>query len=331
MSHIKPEQLSQSLKQPLLSYWLTGDEPLLMDEARQSVVEAYRRLGLDEHLRFGVDASFDWGQIIELMQGMSLFSSRQLIELRFHKAPSSKDHDFLSRLFELCSDDNRLLLISPALKKNQLDAKWTQGFHKLGAVLQFWPLDVRQFPNWLKQRAQQFGFSLDPAGLDFLASSTQGNLLAAQQELMKLQLLLPSGRVTLDELVACVADSSRYSAQDMMDAALVGDLALALDVMHHLQADGLAKVLWVWTINHDCNVLTHLWRCRQTNQRPNPGLKPNFKREANFNRALTRVNEKKLDDLLLACSQLDRISKGCDPKQMDFSLAMMQFLQRLSQ
>lgn len=58
---IKPEQLSRTLNNDELPlYWLTGDEPLLMQEAADAIRKHYKEKGFAEREVFNVDKSFDW-------------------------------------------------------------------------------------------------------------------------------------------------------------------------------------------------------------------------------------------------------------------------------
>lgn len=300
-----------------------------MDESRSLIRSYWRQQGLQAYA-YSVENNFDWQPVFDHLQAGSLFDDQIGLELRFAKLPGTKEQGMLSRLASLLDSSHQLILLTGQAKKSQLDAKWAKPLLAKGPAVQIWPLDSKQFPNWLKQRASQLGMQLDPQALDFLVQSTAGNPLAAQQELQKLQLLLPSGRIGIQELLPAVSDNSKYSPQDMMDAALMGDLWQALRISQALESEGFASVLWAWTINQDLLCLQHLWQCQQERQPPKPAFKPNFKREAAFNRALQRVNGKLISQLQQLAARMDRISKGSDPERGDFMLVCWQLLKLLA-
>ena len=56
---------------------------------------------------------------------------------------------------------------------------------------------MARLPQWLRARAAAVGVELDDAAVQFIVDRTEGNLLAAQQELEKLKLTVPDGKVDL--------------------------------------------------------------------------------------------------------------------------------------
>ncbi|MCA2465157.1 DNA polymerase III subunit delta, partial [Vibrio alginolyticus] len=72
------DHLAKHLKQV---YLIFGNEPLLIQESRQAIQKTALQHGFEERHRFAVDASLDWNQVYDCFQALSLFSSRQLIEL----------------------------------------------------------------------------------------------------------------------------------------------------------------------------------------------------------------------------------------------------------
>src|ERR1700756_4529288 len=70
-----------------------------------------------------------------------------------------------------------------------------------------WPGEAGRFVGWLRGRARRLELEASDEALELLAERTEGNLLAAHQELEKLTLLARDGRVTADTVLASVADS----------------------------------------------------------------------------------------------------------------------------
>lgn len=69
-----PAQLARGLK-PL--YTVTGDEPLLAQEAADAIRAAARAAGFTERKVFTVSgAHFDWSGLLGAAQAMSLFAER---------------------------------------------------------------------------------------------------------------------------------------------------------------------------------------------------------------------------------------------------------------
>ena len=69
---------------------------------------------------------------------------------------------------------------------------------------------------------QRNGLTPDRDAVRMIADRVEGNLLAAQQEIEKLRLLLGEGAVSAEDVNRAVADSSRFDVYQLVDAALTG-------------------------------------------------------------------------------------------------------------
>ena len=86
---LRADQLETALARGLKPlYTIHGDEPLLAQEAADTIRAAARAAGYTERKVFTVSgAHFDWSAVLGAAQAMSLFAERQLIEIRI---PSGK-------------------------------------------------------------------------------------------------------------------------------------------------------------------------------------------------------------------------------------------------
>ena len=110
---LAPAQLAKHLQGSLAPvYIVSGDDPLLCQEAADAIRSAARQQGFDERQVFSADASFDWGSLLQAGASMSLFAEKRLLELRL---PSGKPGDKgAAALIEYCSRpaEDTLLLVS---------------------------------------------------------------------------------------------------------------------------------------------------------------------------------------------------------------------------
>lgn len=184
---LAPAQLNKHLQGALAPvYVVSGDDPLLCQEAADAIRNAARQQGFDERQVFSADANFDWGTLLQAGASLSLFAQRRLLELRL---PSGKPGDKgAAALMEYCANpaEDTLLLISlPKLDSSAQKTKWGKALIE-GAHCQFiqiWPVDVHQLPQWINQRLQQAGLSAQRDAVDLIAARVEGNLLAAAQEI----------------------------------------------------------------------------------------------------------------------------------------------------
>src|SRR6185369_14998140 len=117
---IKPESLAQHLARELRPlYVLHGDEPLLAQEAGDAIRAAARAAGYTERQVHTVaGAHFDWSGLLGAAMAMSLFSERQLIEIRIPSGKPGKDgSEALQRYCETLSDDVLTIITLPKLDR----------------------------------------------------------------------------------------------------------------------------------------------------------------------------------------------------------------------
>lgn len=182
---IKPEQLAAQLKKGLAPlYFVSGDEPLLLQEACDVIRVAARQAGCTEREVHHVETGFDWQGFLQSGDAMSLFSDRILIELRL---PSGKPGDAGSKALqayaERPSEENVLLIVSGKLEASQRNSKWYKALDKAGAIVQIWPIDVRQLPGWAMHRMKEKGLQPNQEAVALLVERVEGNLLACAQEI----------------------------------------------------------------------------------------------------------------------------------------------------
>jgi DNA polymerase-3 subunit delta len=112
-----------------------------------------------------------------------------------------------------------------------------------------WPVDLAKFTAWLRNRFRKVKLTADEQALELLAERTEGNLLAAHQEIEKLRLLVSGDRVTADDVLNSVADSARFDVFKLGESALSGDASRTLRMLDGLKAEGAEATLVLWSLS----------------------------------------------------------------------------------
>ena len=255
---LRPEELSKHLNKQLLPiYVVSGDEPLLVQEASDLVRRHAREHGCTE--REVIDASpknFDWQEILSSATSMSLFSERKLVEIRLPSGkPGAAGSKALCAYVELAGPEDVLLLIAGKIDKQSMNSKWVKTLDKTGAIIQVWPIGARDLPRWLQQRVANAGMSIDADALQLLSDRVEGNLLAAVQEVEKLKLLITDTNINAQAVTEAVSDNARYNLFEMVDSALRGDTKSSLRMLHGLRAEGTEAAVALWALAREIRTL----------------------------------------------------------------------------
>ncbi|WKN22859.1 DNA polymerase III subunit delta [Azotobacter vinelandii] len=253
-----PRQLKDSLA-PV--YVVSGDEPLLCQEACDAIRTAARAQGFSERQVFNADAGFDWNQLHEAGASLSLFAEKRLLELRIANGkPGDKGAAAILEYLARPAEDNLLLIDLPKLDAATQKSKWAKALLDAPQVqfVQVWPVDAQQLPQWIRQRLAQAGLAASQEALELIAARVEGNLLAAAQEIEKLKLLAENNQISADTVQAAVADSARFDVFGLLDAALAGQAAHALRMLEGLRGEGVETPVILWALARELRQLAGL-------------------------------------------------------------------------
>ncbi|MBS98170.1 MAG: DNA polymerase III subunit delta [Oceanospirillaceae bacterium] len=327
---VRTEQLASHLKREQNSlpvYLVTGDEPLLCGESVDLIRGHLREQGFTEREVMHIDASFNWDRLLESANALSLFAERKVIELRLggYKLNRSAS-DLLQRYLADPAPDNTLLIIADRLERNTKQSAWFKTVEQKGVVVEVWPVEPDQLPQWLAQRAASQGLELEPNALALLADRIEGNLLAARQELDKLALLHPNQRLSADEVAQAVSDSSRFDIFALTDAALQGQIKRARHILQVLRQEGNDATIVLWALARDLRLIFRVTQALSEGQPFDPLCQRERiwgKRKQIIRQACSRLPTDRLEVLLQQAALADLMIKGQAPGDPWLTLEQM--------
>lgn len=304
---LNADSLSGHLARDLKSaYLVSGDEPLLAAEAADAIRRKARESGFTERRVFFVERGFDWNELRAETQALSLFAERRVLDVRMPTGKPGEGAELLQELVENPPPDQLLLVSSAKLERQTLQSAWVRAFEQSGAWVQIWPIDAGRLPDWIASRMRSRGLVPEPAAAALLAERAEGNLLAAQQEIDKLALLVKPGAVDAGSLSQVVADSARFDVFQLGDAMLRGDARRALRILDGLRGEGVEPTLVLWAVSRELRALwQHLWR--ESGGRPAPGWQ---RPHPGLLAAAHRVRNLPIGDFVRMAVRVDRTIKG---------------------
>ncbi len=246
---LSPDSLQRHLERQLLPvYLVSGDEPLIATEAADAIRARARVLGFTEREVLVLDRGTDWDAVRAAAGTLSLFASRRIVELRLPTGkPGVTGGRVLASLAASASADTLILILTGRLDRESQGAEWVQAVDSRGGWVQVWPVGADRMLAWLEARCRELGLAADRRALEMLAERTEGNLLAARQELEKLK-LLACERLTPERVLAAAGDSARFSVGELTDALTASELGRALRVLDGLRAEGVELPLVLWAV-----------------------------------------------------------------------------------
>lgn len=311
----------QALK-PL--YIFSGEEPLLMMEAIDTLRAHAKAQGFSEREVLVQDRYFDWSALINAGQTMSLFGDKRFIELRMPTGkPGREGADSLRHFAEQIKNtgdsiDAIFCIILPRLDAKTKSSAWFAALDETGMAVQIDSIDRIALPNWIGQRLKKQSQEVEASEsgqrvLQFIADQVEGNLIAAHQEIQKLALLYPVGKLTEDQVRSAVLKVARYDVFELTESMLMGDVSRLNRMLDGLQGEGEPLPLILWSVSDELRTFSKVQTALLAGEAL-PNLLRNYriwgKREKLYPLALKRIPPKKIKQAMLLAANLDKQAKG---------------------
>ncbi|MCG8610623.1 MAG: DNA polymerase III subunit delta, partial [Pseudomonadales bacterium] len=258
--NITPDKLSQNLTSKINPvYLVTGEETLLIQESMDAIRQSCIKAGYDERVVFHVDTKTQWSAIIEECNALSLFAARKIVEIKLPAGKLNKDaSEALCQYLSHPSEDAVILIESSKVDRGEQKKKWFKTIDERGLIVTVWPIDSQRLPAWLAKRLKQNGFDAERDALELLCQRVEGNLLAAAQEVEKLKLTCPNGKIAAEDVMAAVGDSARYSVFDLVDQCLSQNSKKAMHILETLKAEGVQPSITLWALSRQVRLISQL-------------------------------------------------------------------------
>ena len=316
---LRIDALDAHLGKPLAPlYVVSSDEHLLALEAADKIRKTARAQGFTERDVLTVERSFKWGELLAANQSQSLFGDKKLIELRIPTGkPGKEGGQALQEYAASLSPDNVTLVTLPKLDWATQKAAWVAALQQAAVFIDIPLVERTQLPVWIGARLAAQQQSADRASLDFIADRVEGNLLAAYQEIQKLALLHPAGKLDFEQIQDAVLNVARYDVFKLNEAMLAGDTARLVRMVEGLKGEGEALPLVLWAMAEEIRTLLKL-KSGVAQGRPLGMLLKEYRiwgaRERLMEPALRRLKLPALEAALQEAAQIDKMVKGLRAK-----------------
>jgi DNA polymerase-3 subunit delta len=162
---------------------------------------------------------------------------------------------------------------------------------------------------------RQLGLNQNNDVANAIAYATEGNLLAAMQEIQKLQIAYPDGNIAADQYLNQIDQQSQYSVFALIDAALKGDSIKVNKIFNFLEDDASPPVIIISSLYREIKSLATMSIELKQNQKIDAIFNNHRvwqKRKPLVSNALKMHSYQKLQKLLLTLGRIDRSVKGMD-------------------
>lgn len=306
-------------------YIFSGDEPLLMMEAMDQLRAMAKKQSYTEREVLLQERGFDWSALLSAGQTMSLFGDKRWVELRIPTGKPGRDGADALKQFAtqvqsqaLDAPDTVVCIILPRLDSKTKTSAWFSALDEAGMAIQIDSLDRSQLSQWITGRLKNQNQDVESGAegvraLEFIANQVEGNLIAAHQEIQKLGLLYPNGKLSEEQIRTAILKVARYNVFELTEAMLAGDLARLNRMLDGLKGEGEPLVLILWSVTEELRLLSKLKAASDAGESVQQLMRANRvwgNKERLYPNALKRVQPIKLRRAMQVAAGLDRQVKG---------------------
>ncbi len=292
-------------------YLIFGDEPQQKLECIEQIRVAALAQGFDERQSLVADGQFSWDTLLEATQTLSLFSSKQIIEVELPTGkPGTEGSKVLSTLAQQGNPDVLIVVHGGKIGKDVQNTKWFKALDKHAIYVPCYPLEGNALYQWLNNQMRLAGMQPSQEISQLLVDYCEGNLLAAKQEIQKLMLLYPQGNPSFEQVEQAVVDQSRFTVFHLVDVLLSGDAQKAVRMLYRLESEGVEPNIIVWALTREWQTLQGILFVRQQGKTINWNQHRIWKsRQSLYQSALQRLSLEHMQELQQKLTEFDNAIK----------------------
>ena len=298
-------------------YMIFGDEPFQVDDSRKKIKQLAKQNGVEEFIRLTDDDQFDWNEVLDHCQAMSLFATKKLIEVELTSSKLPKAAaDVLKQVAELLeqdvNNDISLLIFGGKLDTSQTRTAWFKALDKLGLYIPVYEIEGQHLTRWLQEQLQLRDLQMPKDAQQYLIDFTSGNLLACAQELEKIVMATNVSFIDFDTLKSLITDQSRYSTFQLLDQLWLGNGQKCLKILSRLKQEELEPNILLWALQKDVMLLLELNQAlyfQQDSQKVLTHYKVWKNKQNQFIQLANRIPADILKKAVSQLSQIDQVLK----------------------
>ena len=291
-------------------YIFFAEESIQLSSLTDQILISAKNSNFEEKTTYVISKDTDWTFLDSNNENLDLFSSKKIIEIKLlGSGPGNRGAKALKE-YSLKPNPNKLLIVSAeSLDKKSQSSVWAKALEEAGLMIIESPIPLNLMPKWIQDQAEVSNMKLKNEAAILLSEKTEGNLLAATQEIIKLSLLYPDKEIGLKEMEACISNASKFGIFDLSNAFVSGNKNRTFKIIESLKSEGTQPTLILWALTKEINNLYKVMEDKSTKNiwGPRHYLDTLTKR-------VNQLSKSKIKQSMLEIAQIDASIKGLSSK-----------------
>ena len=308
---IKSKELKNRVQENLHPiYIFFATESVQLSALIDQLVLAAKSSNFEEKTTYVVSKDMDWSFLDSNNENLDLFGSKKIVEIKLLGiGPGNKGSKALTN-YSLKPDPNKLLIVTAEGLDNKSHASlWAKSLEAAGVMIIEYPISLDSMPEWIQNQAKEANVEIEKEAAQLLAEKTEGNLLAATQEITKISLLYPNAEIGIKEMKASISNASKYGIFDLSNAFVSGNKNRTYKIIESLKSEGMQPTLILWALTKEIN---NLYKVMEEQSTKNI-WGPRHYLEA-LNKRVNQLTKSKIKRSLREVAEIDASIKGLSSK-----------------
>ena len=229
-----------------------GNEPVVSNHI-QKEIRSFADFNNIEYQSINFSASDKINEVKLLFDNGSLFSNTNLFNINLAAGRVLEDtKKFILKSVEENSKDFFIVHFQRSTKE-LLKSSWFQELSKKSVQFVAKEPDSHQIQQAIKARADFHNLGLDNESISLLSNLSLGNLLAAENEIIKLSLVGLGSEIDIKKLITHMSNGSKFDSFKLLDFCISGQLKKTAQALSYFEEEGVEPLMlnglfsWLFT------------------------------------------------------------------------------------
>jgi len=229
-----------------------GNEPVVSNHIKKEI-RFFTDLNNIEFQSINFDTPDKINEVKLLFDNGSLFSNITLFSINI---PTGRVLEETKKFIVNAireNSNNFFILHFQKSTKELLKSSWFQELSKKSLQLVAKEPDSHQIQKAIKARADFHNVNLDNESISLLSNLSLGNLLSAENELIKLSLIGLGDNIDIKKLISHVSNGSRFDSFKLLDYCMSGQMQKTAQALSYFEEEGIEPLIlngmfsWIFT------------------------------------------------------------------------------------
>ena len=237
-------------------YLLLAKESVQIEDSLEKIYLKAKAKNFKKKESHVVNNKTSWEFLLSKENNLDLFETKKIIEIKLiGQGPGNTGAKALKEYSKKPNPNILLVVTGEDLDRKSYSSAWVKVLEKAGAFISIDPLSKSSMLTWVQEKGAKYNINISSEAGKLLAEKTEGNLMAALQEINKLSLIYPSSDINLNKMEKSIGNSSRFNLFDFSNAFVTGDTKKAVRILESLKMEGTPETLILWALARELNNL----------------------------------------------------------------------------